>query len=153
VQRLEFRLEPRQRVIYLVLAGVWVLIALARAASGLGGGAFLALLLAGIFAFEYYWLARFGVTLTQHDVTLHGWTTRTYGWHEIRAIQPAKFMLQRRAAVEFVTGGRRRTWAPQDLRHATVARAGRRPGAAAAVRSAAVRATAVRAAGLRPARI
>jgi hypothetical protein len=112
VQRLEFRLEFRQRVIYLVLAGVWVLIALVRAAVGFGGGAFLALLLAGVFAFYFFWYARFGVTLTQQGITLHGWTTNTYGWHEVRAIQPTTFLLQRRTAIEFVHGGRRRTWAP-----------------------------------------
>jgi len=112
VQRLEFRLEFRQRVIYLVLAGFWVLIALVRAAVGFGGGAFLALLLAGVFVFYFFWYARFGVTLTQQGITLHGWTTSTYGWHEVRAIQPTRFLFQRRAAIEFVHGGRRRTWAP-----------------------------------------
>lgn len=112
MQRLEFRLEFRQRVIYIVLAGFWVLIALVRAAVGFGGGAFLALLLAGLFVFYFFWYARFGVTLTQQGITLHGWTTSTYGWHEVRAIQPTTFLLQRRAAVEFVHGGRRRTWAP-----------------------------------------
>jgi hypothetical protein len=112
VQRLEFRLENRQRIIYLVFAGLWLLIALMRAAVGFGGGAFFALLLAGMFGFYYYWYARFGVTLTPQDITLHGWTTRTYGWHEVRAIQPVNFLFQRRVAIEFVTGGRRRTWAP-----------------------------------------
>jgi hypothetical protein len=112
LQRLEFRLDFRQRVFYLVLAGIWVLIALARAAIGLGGGAFLALLLAGLFAFYFFWYARFGVTLTQQGITLHGWTTHTYGWHEVRAIQPTMFLLQRRTAIEFVHGGRRRAWAP-----------------------------------------
>ena len=112
MQRLEFRLETRQRIIYLALAGLWLLIALGRAASGLGGAAFFALMVAGLFAFSFYWYARFGVTLTQQDITLHGWTTRTYGWHEVRAIQPTTFLLQRRVAVEFAHGGRRRTWAP-----------------------------------------
>jgi hypothetical protein len=112
VQRLEFRLDVKQRIIYLVLAGIWLLIALMRAAVGFGGGAFVALILAGFFAFYFYWYARFGVTLTQQGITLHGWTTKTYGWHEVRAIQPTTFFLARRAAVEFTTGGRRRTWAP-----------------------------------------
>jgi hypothetical protein len=112
MQRLEFRLETRQRVIYLVIAGFWVLIALLRAAAGAAGGALTGLLLAGFFVFEYFWIARFGVTLTPQGITLHGWSTRTYGWHEVRAIQPTTFMLQRRTAVEFTTGGRRRTWAP-----------------------------------------
>ncbi|HEX6473203.1 MAG TPA: hypothetical protein VF069_29195 [Streptosporangiaceae bacterium] len=112
MQRLEFRLETRQRVLYLVLAGFWMLIALGRAAVGFGSGAFAALLIAGLFVFEFFWLARFGVTLTPQGITLHGWTTRDYGWHEVRAIQPTRFFLQRRASVEFVHGGRRRTWAP-----------------------------------------
>ncbi|HEU5158092.1 MAG TPA: hypothetical protein VFU43_13935 [Streptosporangiaceae bacterium] len=112
MQRLEFRLEARQRVIYIVLAGFWVLIALLRAAVGFGGGAFLALLVAGIFGFYYFWLARFGVTLTAQGITLHGWTTATHGWHEVRAIQPTTFFFQRRTSIEFVHGGRRRTWAP-----------------------------------------
>jgi hypothetical protein len=112
VQRLEFRLEFRQRVIYIVLAGFWVLIALVRASVGFGGGAFLALLIAGLCVFYFFWYARFGVTLTHQGITLHGWTTNTYGWHEVRAIQPTTFLFQRRTAIEFVHGGRRRTWAP-----------------------------------------
>jgi hypothetical protein len=112
VQRLEFRLETRQRVLYLVLAGFWVLIALARAAVGFGSGAFAALLIAGLFVFEFFWFARFGVTLTPQGITLHGWTTREYGWQEVRAIQPTRFFLQHRASIEFVHGGRRRAWAP-----------------------------------------
>jgi hypothetical protein len=112
VQRLEFRLETRQRIIYLVLGGLWVLIALLRASVGFGGGAFFALLIAGLFIFYYFWYARFGVTLTPQGITLHGWTTKVYGWREVRAIQPTTFLFQRRAKVEFLHGGGRRTWAP-----------------------------------------
>jgi hypothetical protein len=109
MQRLEFRLETRQRVIYLVSAGLAVLLALVAQSLA---GAFFWLLVAGVMIFYFFWFARFGVTLTPQGITFIGWSTKTYGWHEVRSIQPTTFMIQRRAAVEFVDGGRRRTWAP-----------------------------------------
>ncbi|GAB2811143.1 hypothetical protein GCM10022221_05730 [Actinocorallia aurea] len=112
MQRLEFRAELPQRRIYLVLAGVYVILGLLQFTVSAPGLGIFFLLLAGVFVFYYFKYAQFGLTLTPQGITMNGWQTHTYAWHEVAAVDGGKFWFADRVTLRLHDGTKRRAWAP-----------------------------------------
>lgn len=112
MQQLEFRMEPAQRKIYLVLAGVYAILGLLQFTVSAPGLGIFFLLLAGVFVAYYFQFAKFGLTLTPQGVTMDGWQKHTYGWHQIAAVEAGKFWFADRVTLKFTDGTARRAWAP-----------------------------------------
>lgn len=109
--QLELRLEPKQRQMYLVAAGIWALLGLLRLFTNVPS-AFVSFILAGAFAFYYWRFATFGLDVDDRGITFRGWKTVTRPWNEIAAVEPVMFWFQRRVLVRFADGTSQRSWAP-----------------------------------------
>jgi len=111
MQQIEFRLEERQRRLYLILAGVWGVIGLLRLFTSVGS-ALPAFVVGGVMVLYYFQFARFGLTLSPQGLTMNGWQTQTYPWSQIQSIEKQKWWFQDRVLIRFTDGTSRRSWAP-----------------------------------------
>ncbi|GAA2722656.1 hypothetical protein [Actinocorallia aurantiaca] len=111
MQQIEFRLEERQRRLYLILAGVWGLLGLLRLFTSVGS-AVVAFVVAGVMVLYYFRFAGFGLTLTPQGLTMNGWQTHTHPWSQIRSVEKQKWWFQDRVLIRFADGTSRRAWAP-----------------------------------------
>ncbi|MEO3782230.1 hypothetical protein ABGB12_02795 [Actinocorallia sp. B10E7] len=111
MQQIEFRLEERQRRLYLILAGVWGVLGLLRLFNSVGS-AVVAFVVAGMMVLYYFQFAKFGLTLTPQGVTMNGWQTHTYPWAQIQSVEKQKWWFQDRVLLRFADGTSRRAWAP-----------------------------------------
>ncbi|ROO83096.1 hypothetical protein EDD29_0586 [Actinocorallia herbida] len=112
MQRLEFRMEPGQRKMYLILAGAYVIIGLLQFTVSAPGLGVLFLILAGVFVFYYFQFAKYGLTLTPQGITMNGWQTRAHAWSEVAAVESGKFWFADRVTLRLTDGTKRRAWAP-----------------------------------------
>ncbi|GAA3230737.1 hypothetical protein [Actinocorallia longicatena] len=113
MQEIQFRLTERQRKVYLVLAGVFAVLALLRFVISFASGLF-TLVIAGAMVGYYFLYARFGLDLGQQGVTFRGWQTRTVPWNQITSVQPTKFWFQDRVLFTLADGSSKRSWAPMN---------------------------------------
>lgn len=111
MQQIEFRLEERQRRLYLILAGIWGVIGLLRLFTSVGS-AVAAFLVGGVMVLYYFQFAKFGLTLSPQGLTMNGWQTRTYPWAQIQSVEKQKWWFQDRVLVRLADGTARRAWAP-----------------------------------------
>src|SRR5690242_11924356 len=107
MQEIQFRLTERQRKLYLVLAGIFGVLALLRFVVSFAGG-LSSLVVAGAMVGYYFLYGRFGLTLTQQGVTFRGWQTKTVPWNQIASVQPTKFWFQDRVLFTFTDGSTKR---------------------------------------------
>lgn len=117
MQQIEFRLEERQRRLYLILAGVWGVLGLLRLftsadSSDSTGSAAAAFVVAGVMVLYYFRFAKFGLTLTPQGLTMNGWQTHTRPWSQVQAVEKQKWWFQDRVLIRFADGTSRRAWAP-----------------------------------------
>lgn len=108
----EFCLEVRQRLYWLVVGGSWVGVAVLRLAAGGVLTAMAALFAAGLAATGFFVSRWFGVTLTPHQIVARGLRKRAIPWPEIRDVTAVDFISSRRVALHLADGSVLRTWAP-----------------------------------------
>ncbi|WP_106399572.1 hypothetical protein [Actinocorallia populi] len=111
MQQVEFRLEERQRKVYLALAAVWGVIGLLRLFTSVPS-ALVAFAVGGAMVLYYFQFAKFGLTLSPQGLTMNGWQTRTYPWAQVQSVEKQKWWFQDRVLVRFTDGTSRRAWAP-----------------------------------------
>ena len=111
MQQVEFRLEERQRRVYLILAALWGFLGLLRLIDGIGS-ALVGFVIAGVMVFYYFQFAKFGLTLSPQGLTMNGWQTRTHAWSQIQSVEKQKWWFQDRVLVRLTDGTSRRAWAP-----------------------------------------
>ncbi|MQA88435.1 MAG: hypothetical protein GEV03_28415 [Streptosporangiales bacterium] len=112
VPHVEFRLESRQRLYWLVLGGLWLGVALLRLAAGGVLTAVAALVVAAAAATGFLVSRRFGVALAPHQIVVRGLRSRAIRWAEIRDVTAVDFISSRRVALHLADGSVLRTWAP-----------------------------------------
>lgn len=98
-------------MIFLVIGGIWVLLGFLRLAVVDVTLGVITLVIAALFFFEYFWFGKFGITATPQGVTLHGYTTRQFAWHEIASIGASRG-LARRTVLRLTNGSKKRARAP-----------------------------------------
>ncbi len=111
MQQLEFRLEERQRKVYLILAAIWGVLGLLRLFVSVPS-ALVAFVVGGVMVLYYFQFARFGLTLSPQGLTMNGWQTHTYAWSQVQSVEKQKWWFQDRVLVRFADGTSRRAWAP-----------------------------------------
>jgi hypothetical protein len=111
VSEIKYRLLPSQRVMYVVLGGIWIALGVVQLIAirhTLPFG-----LLVGFVLVSYYFLfARFGADLTPSGLTLHGIRTRRIPWHDIADVQLGSILGSEVVKVRLRTGRTRRLRAP-----------------------------------------
>ncbi|MCD0448055.1 hypothetical protein LO762_02415 [Actinocorallia sp. API 0066] len=112
MQQLELRMEPAQRKVYLILAGVYVILGLLQFTVNAPSLGVFFLLISGVFVAYYLQFAKFGLDVSPQGITMNGWQKHSYPWARIAAIESGKFWFADRVTLRFTDGTSRRAWAP-----------------------------------------